>query len=68
MQKTRYVNSQIGSAVNEKQEIRVNSIKHPETQVSNKAENFLTFCTFNKNQLTTIVSSSYYILLKRPTK
>ncbi|KAJ7330250.1 Fibrocystin-L [Desmophyllum pertusum] len=35
MQKTRYVNSQIGSAVNEEQEIRMNSIKHPEIQVIN---------------------------------
>ena len=34
MQKTRYVNSQTGSAVNEKQEILINSIKHPEVQVS----------------------------------
>lgn len=39
MQKTRYVNSQIGSAVNEKQEILINSIKHPEVQVSRDAEN-----------------------------
>jgi len=33
MQKTRYVNSQTGSAVNEKQEILIKSIKHPEVQV-----------------------------------
>jgi len=38
MQKTRYVNSQTGSAVNEKQEIRLNSIKHPEVQVGLYAE------------------------------
>ena len=38
MQKTRYVNSQTGSAVNEKQEILINSIKHPEVQVSLDAE------------------------------
>lgn len=38
MQKTRYVNSQTGSAVNEKQEIRLSSIKHPEVQVSRDAE------------------------------
>lgn len=35
LQKTRFVNSQIGAAVNEKQEIRMNSVKHPEIQVSN---------------------------------
>lgn len=33
LEKTRYVNSQIGSAVNEKQVIRVMSTEHPETQV-----------------------------------
>lgn len=38
MQKTRYVNSQTGSAVNEKQEILINSIKHPEVQVSLDAD------------------------------
>ena len=38
MQKTRYVNSQTGSAVNEKQEILINSVKHPEVQVSLNAE------------------------------
>jgi len=38
MQKTRYVNSQTGSAVNEKQEIRLSSIKHPEVQVGLYAE------------------------------
>ena len=36
LQKTRYVNSQIGSAVNEKQEIRMDSVKHPEIQVSHR--------------------------------
>ena len=35
LQKTRFVNSQIGAAVNEKQEIRMSSVKHPEIQVSN---------------------------------
>ena len=34
LQKTRFVNSQIGAAVNEKQEIRMSSVKHPEIQVS----------------------------------
>lgn len=34
MQNTRYVNSQTDSAINEKQEIRLNSVKHPEIQVS----------------------------------
>ena len=34
LQKTRFVNSQIGAAVNEKQEIRIGSVKHPEIQVS----------------------------------
>ena len=34
MQKTRFANSQLGSAVNEKQEIRVTSTMYPETQVS----------------------------------
>lgn len=38
MQKTRHVNSQTGSAVNEKQEILINSIKHPEVQVSLDAD------------------------------
>ena len=33
LQKTRFVNSQIGAAVNEKQEIRMSSVKHPEIQV-----------------------------------
>ena len=37
MQKTRYVNSQVGSAVNEKQEIRISSETHPEKQVSSDA-------------------------------
>lgn len=44
MQKTRYVNSQTGSAVNEKQEILINSIKHPEVQVSlhaDSSDNFM---------------------------
>lgn len=49
MQETRYVNSQTGSAVNEKQEIHVNSIKHPEIQVSEKEENFLVYFRFNEN-------------------
>lgn len=34
LQKTRYVNSQIGSAINEKQQIRLTSVRHPEVQVS----------------------------------
>lgn len=34
LQKTRYVNSQIGSAVNEKQKIRMRSVEYPEVQVS----------------------------------
>ena len=34
LQKTRYVNSQIDSAVNEKQKIHLRSVKYPEVQVS----------------------------------
>lgn len=45
LQKTRYVNSQIGSAVNEKQEIRINSVKYPEVQVSDKII-WVFFCSF----------------------
>lgn len=45
LQKTPYVNSQIGSAVNEKQEIRINSVKYPEIQVSDKII-CVFFCSF----------------------
>lgn len=68
MQKTRYVNSQTGSAVNEKQEIRLSSIKHPEVQVSRDAEssnniliNFQLKTIFNVVSLTRFSTSLQFI-------